>query len=335
MKGAVIGLGPQGQVLVQGMRQAGIEVVAVCDINPVQSLSARDIKFYRNYSALFRKEQIDVVGVATSMQHEEIVVAAAQSGAKAILCEKPMASSLAGAIGMSRACAIHGTVLAINLTRRWHPTHRLIHDLTQRGEIGEIKDIEVRCGGGRLGLLGTHFIDWVCWMAASEPVWVNAKLEVSLEPNPRPGIEEPPGIIEMRFANNVSGRVILRENVALGPWFIIEGTRGRIFVEETFVQGGVSRWEAWVRPEERELIGTLEYDSGPCQFCKLDGPEPIDWGKYVKDAFQELMEGKTSCGPREGYEALQIYAAAHISGGRIVRLPIRGQGWLEHKFQIA
>ena len=72
------------------------EIVSVADINQ-ESVDQYAEEFsvsgkYTNYLNMFEEEDLDVVSVCTWQgTHAEITIAAAGSGVKGILCEKPMA----------------------------------------------------------------------------------------------------------------------------------------------------------------------------------------------------------------------------------------------------
>lgn len=68
------------------------------------------------------------------MHHGQVVAAAAAG--KAILCEKPMATSLDEGREMVEACNRTGVVLAVNHHMRNAPTLRAMKRLLQEGAIG-------------------------------------------------------------------------------------------------------------------------------------------------------------------------------------------------------
>ena len=58
---------------------------------------------------MLARERLDIIGVVTSdHRHADIVVDAATSGVKGVMCEKPLATSLEDADRMIRACAERG-----------------------------------------------------------------------------------------------------------------------------------------------------------------------------------------------------------------------------------
>ena len=82
------------------------EVVAVCDLAPARleefrrSWSARfpQARCYTDYREMLARERVDLLSVVTSDdRHAQIVVDAVEAGVRGILCEKPIATTLADA----------------------------------------------------------------------------------------------------------------------------------------------------------------------------------------------------------------------------------------------
>lgn len=79
---------------------------------------------------------LSAVYVATPNHlHRAITEAAARAG-KHVLCEKPMATSLADAEAMVAACSAAGTQYGTAFDQRWQARHRRLRDLVQSGDLG-------------------------------------------------------------------------------------------------------------------------------------------------------------------------------------------------------
>ena len=98
---AIIGLGGQGRshhAAYAGL--SNIKVIAACEVNE-ERLSAfidenSDVRGYTDGKDLFENEDIDIVSIVTNTpSHRDLTVAAVESSVQAVLCEKPMAHSLA------------------------------------------------------------------------------------------------------------------------------------------------------------------------------------------------------------------------------------------------
>jgi predicted dehydrogenase len=164
------------------------QVVGVCDLVPslCQAFRARwtstwgEITAYADYRRLLEQERLDLLSVATSDHcHADIVVDAVQSGVRGILCEKPMATSLADADRMIAAVERAGVPMVVNHTRRWRPGYHQAREVIRSGEIGALSRIVAYLGGPRAMLFrnGTHLIDIVNFFAESDPQWVLAELD--------------------------------------------------------------------------------------------------------------------------------------------------------------
>ena len=103
-------------------KHAQTEVVGVCDLRQeaLDDFSERwgdvwpDMNTYTDFREMLDKEQPDLVSVVTSDHvHADITVAAAEGSARAILCEKPIATTMADADRMI-AAAEANNVLALD-----------------------------------------------------------------------------------------------------------------------------------------------------------------------------------------------------------------------------
>ena len=88
--------------------------------------------------AALLESDVDAVYIATPNHlHRAICEAAARAG-KAVLCEKPMATTLADARAMVRVCAENGVRYATAFDQRFHAAHERLRDLINEGRLGEI-----------------------------------------------------------------------------------------------------------------------------------------------------------------------------------------------------
>ncbi len=86
---------------------------------------------------------LEAVYVATPNHlHRPVVEAAARAG-KHVLCEKPMATSLADAEAMVSVCQENGVRYATAFDQRFQARHRRLRELVQAGRLGEITAVRV------------------------------------------------------------------------------------------------------------------------------------------------------------------------------------------------
>jgi UDP-N-acetyl-2-amino-2-deoxyglucuronate dehydrogenase len=180
---AVIGCGDIGHAHVAGYRlNPEVELVAVAD--PVKAarrqfqLEYQIPKAYGSATELFSELVPDIVSVCVwHPLHAQLTVLAANARVKAVICEKPMATSLGDADEMIAACEEAGTKLVVSHQRRFTPGWEAARSLIAAGELGALRAMR---GSAADGLLngGTHVIDGLRFLAGDpEPLWVIGALE--------------------------------------------------------------------------------------------------------------------------------------------------------------
>jgi predicted dehydrogenase len=137
-------------------------------------------KTYQDWRGLVADPDIDAVYVATPVDlHAEQSIAAAEAG-KHVLCEKPMALSVAECDRMIAACRANGVKLGIAYYRRFYPVIERVRALMRQGEIGQVVVVQMnafsrfnpqpgearswlldkdRAGGGPMMDFGCHRIE--------------------------------------------------------------------------------------------------------------------------------------------------------------------------------
>ncbi len=118
-----------------------LQLVAVCD--EVESRAreageARAVPWFTDYAKMLRDVPCDAVIVATpSGLHPAHGIAAARAG-KHVICEKPMATSLAGADELVRACDDAKVQLFVIKQNRLNPSIQLLKRAVDKGRFGRI-----------------------------------------------------------------------------------------------------------------------------------------------------------------------------------------------------
>jgi predicted dehydrogenase len=138
------------------------------------------------------RDDIDLVDiVAPGNAHAEIAIAALEAG-KHVLCEKPLANTVAEAEAMAEAAAKaveRGVFAMVGFTYRRVPAVTLARDLVRAGEIGEVRQTRAvylqdwlsdenapltwrmdraSAGSGALGDIGAHIVDAVQFVTGQE-----------------------------------------------------------------------------------------------------------------------------------------------------------------------
>lgn len=184
---AVIGLGMGRGHARRFLEYPESELVAVADLNP-ERLAAFEADLgkdglFTDYRAMLKQVQPDLVMVALPNHlHKPVSIEAMEAGSH-VLCEKPMAMTVAEAeamLAVSRAC---GRRLGINFSQRFTPMHRTLKQITDSGSLGTMYHgycswtrrlgfpgfggwfgQKALSGGGPLIDLGVHRIDLALWL---------------------------------------------------------------------------------------------------------------------------------------------------------------------------
>jgi len=117
-----------------------VRVRSVCDIRAAVAESVSEAlgaNWTTDYRVLLDDSEIQAVVITTpEFLHAEQTLAAVQAG-KHVLCEKPMARTLAEADAMIAAARTAGVQLMIAHSRRFTARYRQAHELLEAGAIGQ------------------------------------------------------------------------------------------------------------------------------------------------------------------------------------------------------
>ena len=143
-RAAIIGCGCMAHGHAHAFQQAGIPIVGGADISQASLDKWRkdfgdETKLYTDMYTMLAEQKPDLVSVVTPEQaHCEAVVAAAEAGAKGIICEKPLAMNLAETNLMIETCKRAGTVFTVSHQRTYSPQYAAARKLIQSGAIGKV-----------------------------------------------------------------------------------------------------------------------------------------------------------------------------------------------------
>jgi len=170
------------------------ELVAVCDAVEELAHAAAErsgATAYTDYQQLLAREDIVMVDLCVpTYLHAQLAVEAMQAG-KHVLCEKPIAHSLAAADTMIEAAVRHGVKLMIGQVRRFDHRYASIKEQLDAGKVGRPVFIrraerqflpfppsawqwDPQRGGGVILDIGVHVTDLFRWLLGQEAVEVYA-----------------------------------------------------------------------------------------------------------------------------------------------------------------
>jgi predicted dehydrogenase len=163
-----------------------------------------------DWTRLLTRDDIDLVDVCTpGDSHAEIAIAALEAG-KHVLCEKPLANTVAEAQAMTAAAeraAANGVLAMVGFTYRRVPAIALAKRLVDEGRIGDVRHVRAqylqdwiadpaapmswrlekdKAGSGALGDIGAHVIDLTQHVTGDRIVDVNGLLETFVHERPLP-----------------------------------------------------------------------------------------------------------------------------------------------------
>jgi predicted dehydrogenase len=192
----VIGLGMGRHHIAGYQTHPSAEVVAVADPDAARLKEIGDKyaipRRYASAEEMLRRENLDVVSIATPNRYHASHTLAALAAGCHVLCEKPMAMNAAEAQQMLSAAEAAGKRLMINFSWRFTEQSFALKAEVDAGALGEIYfgrtvwhrrrglpglgswfSQRALSGGGPLIDLGVHRLDLALWlMHYPRPIWV-------------------------------------------------------------------------------------------------------------------------------------------------------------------
>lgn len=156
----ILGFGFMGRMHFRCYKQMqDIEIVVLCDIEPDQltaqgeagnvagaeeSIDLSSVQFYTDFDTLLKEENLDAVSIAlpTSL-HSEYTVKALEAGLD-VLCEKPMAPSVAECEAMIAAAQKNNKILQVGHCIRFWPEYAVTKEIIDSGQYGKVKAISLQ-----------------------------------------------------------------------------------------------------------------------------------------------------------------------------------------------
>jgi len=194
---AVVGTGFGARIHVPGLRASGrFDVVALVgrDAERTRATAARlgVPAACASLEDALAATDLDAVAIATPpATHAPLAITAARAG-KHVLCEKPMAGSVAEAQAMCEAVHAARVVGMVDFEFRFHPARATLRRMVARGDLGTPRLLvavdalplyvapykappawwyDAEAGGGWLGASGSHLLDAVrTWLGEARSV---------------------------------------------------------------------------------------------------------------------------------------------------------------------
>lgn len=161
-----------------------------------------------DWREVIERSDIDIVDIVTpGGSHAEIAIAALEAG-KHVLCEKPLANTVAEAQAMAdaaSAAAARGIRSMVGFTYRRVPAVTLMRDLIAQGTIGKVQQVRAayrqdwlvdpqaplawrlqkeHAGSGALGDIGAHIVDMTRFVTGLDVDAVSGVLDTIVDERP-------------------------------------------------------------------------------------------------------------------------------------------------------
>jgi predicted dehydrogenase len=265
---------------------------------------------YTDWQEMLEQESLDIVSIATyAPSHADITVGCVERGARVIYCEKPMATTLAGAARMIRACDAAGALLVINHQARFNPNYRALRDLIADGGLGDLTSVSLRWPAGRFGNVGTHKFDATCMLTGRPVKAVSGTLDLAGKPDCRgPEFHDPGGWGVLRLDGGLMCVVDATDYATVPARIEINGTLG-------------------TASSQRDEV-TIEYRDGRRDEWPSRCQDATGMDRAVGEIVEWLSSGALfSYDAREAAHVLEVILAFHASHDRQaawVDLPLTG-----------
>ena len=301
IKLGIIGFGYMGHWhLKNAPRVEGVQVVAAYDINPEKVAEAREIGLtgFDTLEDFLKSDLFNLVLVATpNDKHCELVCAALSAG-KNVICEKPVAMSMAELDRMIETARQNNVLFTVHQNRRWDKDFRIVKDIWDSDELGHIYAIHSRLhgargamfgwraepehGGGMIYDWGVHFVDQLLFMMGFDCV---KSVFCKTEKVKTPEVEDYFFLLlDLKNGAHVQMEIGTWVLKPMPRWMVL-GDKGTAYVNDFTRSGGIISVDETVEPEEIVVMTT----SGPTRtFAPRGKKEIIE--RELPDSPAELTE---------------------------------------------
>jgi predicted dehydrogenase len=314
MKTVVIGSGRMGRRHIQVVKDMGLELVGICDINPEalalaekeQGVPSR-LHHTNAFSLLEEKRPECVIIATTAPKHCEYTCLSAKFGAKYILCEKPMAISLAECDQMLDACNRYGTRLAINHPRRFMEQFIESKKIIDSKAFGGLTSITIVAGNIGLSMNGTHYIEMFHFMTEEASLEVFAWFSSERIPNPRgEQFEDRAGSLRIATASGKRFYMEASADQGYGSQIIFSGRFGQIIIDE--LAGTLTLTS---REEKYRDLPTTRYGMPAVRSIKTT--KPVDATALARATLESLCNETNPPNGEDGRLVVAALVAAYVS----------------------
>lgn len=314
---ALIGLGRMGMRHATVLEQCQLPITAISDLNRDTCEAVGNAHGippeHRYQSAIELIDQVrpELLVIATTAPgHHELVIRAAQKGARIILCEKPMATNLRDCESMISACSAAGVKLAINHQMRFMEQYVTPKSMIASEAFGGLGSVIVSAGNFGMAMNGTHYFEMFRYLCDEEPVKVSAWFSKDELANPRgPQFKDASGTIRMETPSGKRFYMDCSSDQGHGMHVTYNCRNGRISVDELAGDLSFVVRKADHRGEPTTRYG-MPYETGSAVITPADAVAP------TRAVLEALLKGEDYPTGENGLLAMKLLIAAHLSNER-------------------
>jgi predicted dehydrogenase len=350
---AILGCGQMGKNVLQHIQESPfVRGITVFDLNPEPMEALRqefNVKAAATLENVLQNPDIKLVFVTSANNaHKDLSIAALEAG-KAVMCEKPMATTLADAQAMVKIAERTNGFLQIGFELRYSQLYVTVKDWIDRGLLGRVLNTQCtycssawgrhdlwrvasETSGGMFGEKLSHYVDLVRW-------WVGDSVEevyATCAPNIIPYYEVHDNYhCSYRFKNGAVSQLTFM----MGPAATFQGDPVQNAVSQQAGDGHVLRYmiygekgaaetDVFLRSVKRWEFGEGDYGQ-TCTWVQTETWEPERDFAYFHnthdqalDIVRRVAEGEPpSINPRDALDTTLLCLAAELSAAE--RRPIR------------
>lgn len=158
----LIGCGEITKYHLQAYKKAGYHVAALCDIDlkrakKQQKLFYPGAELYSDYHDLLKRDDIEVVDIATHPPSRPPIIEAAILAGKHVLSQKPFVLDLDIGQQLVDLADKHQVRLAVNQNGRWAPHYSYITQAIAAGLLGRVNGVHLSVHWDHTWITGTEF----------------------------------------------------------------------------------------------------------------------------------------------------------------------------------
>jgi len=234
--------------LVSGHRGKALRIAADCGV-PENSIYG-----YDNFDSIASNKSVDAVYVALpNSMHAEYTIRAAKAG-KHVVCEKPMATSVADCEAMIAACKAAGVKLMIAYRCHYEPTNLKAVSLIRSGALGQVQAIESAfgfniapgewrldkkmSGGGPLVDVGIYSLNATRYLTGEEPESFSAYTSIIDRDGRFTSVDENLSWT-MKFPSGIVASCNTTYGAPMDGFFKVHGSKGWIDANPAFNYDGL------------------------------------------------------------------------------------------------